>query len=124
MPILALCKYLSLGGGADVYLSDEAIGQKIEGMLGETSQRELAAAVGIHPSGLNRGLKGERKFDLSELVAIAGYFGVEPTTLIADEQPVFAMRAELGNDGNAAAAVEKCSDLIEDFLTYRALAGR
>jgi transcriptional regulator with XRE-family HTH domain len=107
-----------------VYLTDEAIGRKIEGLLGESSQRELAAAVGIHPSGLNRALKGERKLDLSELVAIADYFGVEPTTLIADEQPVFAMRAELGNDANVAVAVEKCSDLIEDFLTYRALTGR
>ena len=107
-----------------MYLTDEAVGAKIEQLLGATSQRELATAVGMHPSVLNRALKGERKLDLSELVAIADFLGVEPSELIEDEKPVFAMRAELGNDGNIAAAVEKCSDLIEDFLTYRALAGR
>jgi transcriptional regulator with XRE-family HTH domain len=107
-----------------VYLTDEAVGAKIEELLGDTSQRELAGAIEMHPSALNRALKGERRLDLSELVAIADFLGVEPTTLIAGDQPVFAMRAELGNDGNVAEAVEKCSDLIEDFLTYRALAGR
>jgi transcriptional regulator with XRE-family HTH domain len=107
-----------------VYLCDEAVGAKIEGLLGGTSQRELAGAVGMHPSVLNRALKGDRRLDLSELVAIADFLGVEPTELIEDEKPVFAMRAEVQDDGNVAAAVEKCSDLIEDFLTYRALAGR
>lgn len=107
-----------------MYLSDEAVGRKIEGLLGETSQRDLADAVGIHPSGLNRALKGERRLDLTELVSIAEFLGVEPSGLIADEQPVFAMRAELGSDANVTAAVAECSDMIEDFLTYRALAGR
>ena len=107
-----------------MYLTDQAVGSKIEELLGETSQRELAEAVGIHPSGLNRALKGERKLDLTELVSIADFLGVEPSALIADEQPVFAMRAELGSDENVTAAIAKCSDMIEDFLTYRALAGR
>jgi transcriptional regulator with XRE-family HTH domain len=107
-----------------MYLTDRAVGAKIEEMLGETSQRELAAAIGMHPSVLNRALKGERKLDLSKLVAIAEFLGVEPGALIEDEQLAFAMRAEAGSDGNIDAAIKKCTDLIEDFFTYRALAGR
>jgi hypothetical protein len=34
------------------------------------------------------------------------------------------MRADAGNEAAVDRAVEDCTDLIEDFLTYRALAGR
>lgn len=107
-----------------MYLSDKAVGQKIQTLLRDTSQRELADAVGMHPSQVTRSLRGERRLDLSEIVAIAEFLGVEPGNLIDDEQPVFAMRTDAGNEAAVDRAVEDCTDLIEDFLTYRALAGR
>jgi transcriptional regulator with XRE-family HTH domain len=107
-----------------VYLTDDQVGKKIQTLLGDTPQRELADAVGVGTSVLSRALTGQRRFDLGELVAIAGFLGIEPTDLIADDAPVFAMRTNAADPEAVTAAIEDCTGLIDDFLTYRALAGK
>ena len=105
------------------FRSDEKIGQRIEALRGDLSQRELAEAVGMDPTALNKAIAGKRRLNLNEIVSIANLLGVEPESLITAEGPVFAMRA--GNDDAAIdSAVEDCSRVIEDFLTFESLVGR
>ena len=90
---------------------------------GACSVGELAEAVGMDPTALNKAIAGKRRLNLNEIVSIASCLGVEPESLIAEEGPVFAMRA--GNDDEAIdSAVEECSHVIEDFLTFESLVGR
>ena len=44
------------------------------------TQRGLAAALGIDPSGVNRMLKGERQLRADEIERVASYLGTEPPT--------------------------------------------
>lgn len=105
------------------FRSDEKIGQRIEALRGNLPQRELAEAVGMDPTALNKSIAGKRRLNLNEIVSIAICLGVEPESLITAEGPVFAMRA--GNDDDAIdAAVEECSRVVEDFLTFESLVGR
>ena len=47
------------------------------------SQLDLAAAIGINPSGLSRRLTGKREFTLTELIRAAEFLGVDLQDLIA-----------------------------------------
>jgi transcriptional regulator with XRE-family HTH domain len=105
------------------YRSDDKIGRRIETLRGDLPQRELALAVGMEPTALNKAIAGKRRLNLNEIVSIASYLGVEPESLIAEDGPVFVMRA--GNDDDAVcSAVEECSNVVEDFLIFESLVGR
>jgi hypothetical protein len=43
--------------------------------------------------------------------------------LVADDQPVFAMRATGIDEGVLNEAQSECARIVEDFLTLRALVG-
>jgi len=100
--------------------SDTDVGRRVLEVLGSRSQRELAAGVGMQPSVLSRALAGERAFNMSEIVDIADYLGVEVEELLFDEEPAFAMRGVTG-DEESRAAVAQCSRLIDAMLQIEAV---
>ena len=100
--------------------SDSEVGARITGLLGDRSQRELAEVVGMQPSVLSRALKGERAFNMSELVEIADYLGARLEELLFDEQPAFVMRGVAVNKATDA-AVASCSRLIDAMLQIEAV---
>ena len=95
--------------------SDAELGARINALLGDRSQRELAEAVGMRQSMLSRALSGERAFNMSELVDIADYLGIRIDELLFDEEPAFVMRGAAEN-GEIAEAVDRCSRLIDAML--------
>ncbi len=53
----------------------------------QVSQQRLGAAISISQAGLSRRLRCETAFDLDDLIAIASYFGVPVTDLLAATLP-------------------------------------
>lgn len=100
--------------------SDTEVGARINGLLGERPQRELAEAVDMQPSVLSRALAGERAFNMSELVDIADYLGVRVEDLLFDEQPAFVRRGD-ADDAAKLDAVDRCSRLIDGMLQIEAV---
>lgn len=52
-----------------------------------------------------------------------GLIGLTLDDLVADDQPVFAMRATGIEDDVVNGAQSECARIVEDFLTLRALVG-
>ena len=95
--------------------SQSEIGQKIRELLGERPQAELARAVGIDPSALSRVITGRRSLDLSELAAVAQFFGVDSEAILFEDDQVFALRADCQSD-DIRAAVARCVTIIDNYL--------
>ena len=74
----------------------------------------------MQPSVLSRALKGERAFNMSELVEIADYLGARLEELLFDEQPAFVMRGAAVNKATDT-AVASCSRLIDAMLQIEAV---
>jgi transcriptional regulator with XRE-family HTH domain len=100
--------------------SDAEVGARINALLGDRSQREVAGAVGMQQSVLSRALSGERAFNMSELVDIADYLGVPIEELLFDEQPAFVKRGS-ADDEATTAAIQRCSRLIDGMLQIEAV---
>ena len=100
--------------------SDNEVGARILGLLGDRPQRELADAIDMQPCVLSRALAGERAFNMSELVDIADYLGVRVEELLFDEQPAFVKRGA-ADDEVTQAAVDRCSRLIDAMLQIEAV---
>jgi len=102
--------------GGDVALRSQLeLGQTIKALLGERSQAELARAIGVDPSALSRALSGQRSLDLSELAAVAEYFGVSSESLLFEDSQVFALRAgSVGED--VRESLQRCLDVIDSYL--------
>jgi transcriptional regulator with XRE-family HTH domain len=95
--------------------SQTEIGRTIRDLLGSRSQAELARAIGLDPSAMSRVLSGQRSMDLSELAAVAEYFGVSSESLLFEDDQVFALRADCISD-EVRASVQQCLDVIDGYL--------
>ena len=101
--------------------SKQEIGSHIAGLLDGQTQRDLARAVHMHPSAINRVISGQRTLGMGEVVAIAQFFGVSPASIISEEECAFAMRAAVsGAPVNEAVSI--CTSLIDDYLLFEAAA--
>jgi transcriptional regulator with XRE-family HTH domain len=88
----------------------------------DTSQRELAAAIGLDQSAVARIETGQRRVDAAEAVAIADYLGVGVDEIIAPRPAAVALRAEAGDD-ELAEAVSQFRNVIDDFFAFERAAG-
>lgn len=87
------------------------------------TQTELAHETGLEKTALSKALAGKRRLNLFETAAIADVLGLTLDELVADDQPVFAMRATGIEEGVLNEAQSECARIVEDFLTLRALVG-
>jgi plasmid maintenance system antidote protein VapI len=104
------------------YRTDSEIGARIGQLLEETgrSQAEVAAAIQMDPTALNKVISGRRGLSGTELVLLARELGTAPQALIVeDEQPVFALRAS--SDASIETVMRECEQLIDGYLRLEAL---
>lgn len=87
------------------------------------TQTELAHETGLEKTALSKALAGKRRLNLFEIASIADVLGLTLDELVADDQPVFAMRATGISDAVLNDAQNECALIVEDFLTLRALVG-
>lgn len=87
------------------------------------TQTELSNETGLEKTALSKALAGKRRLNLFEVAAIADTLGLSLDELVADDHPVFAMRAEGISDAVLDDAQRECAAIVEDFLTLRALVG-
>jgi transcriptional regulator with XRE-family HTH domain len=87
------------------------------------TQTELSHETGLEKTALSKALAGKRRLNLFEVAAIADALGLSLDELVADDQPVFAMRADGMSDAALDDAQRECTAIVEDFLTLRALVG-
>lgn len=69
----------------------------------------------MDPSALSRVISGRRSLDLSELAAIAEYFGVASETLLLEDDHVFALRADCAG-AEIDEAMARCMTIIDNYL--------
>lgn len=85
------------------------------------NQKQLADAIGIDPSSMNRIEKGERSVSVAEIIRIADFFGVSTESLIREPQ---ADSVLFRLEGPLDAAVEESLSLfkgvIRDYFGARA----
>jgi transcriptional regulator with XRE-family HTH domain len=100
---------------------NEEIGRVIRELLGDTSQADLARAISMDPSALSRVISGKRSLDLSELGAIAEFFGISSEDLLLADDQVFALRGD-GGDEEVSRAIGRCIELMDNYLLLEAAA--
>ncbi len=87
----------------------------------DVSQKQLAAAIGIDPSSMNRIEKGERAVTVAELVRLADFFAVSTESILrGDESGGVLFRME--GQGNALVdeSLRLFRDVIRDYFGARA----
>lgn len=84
--------------------------------------RELAATLGIDPSGLSRALKGERTFKSMEIAQIAQSLSVPVEVLLAEE-PIEPPQVRIAarRQPDVPSAVDQALERAETFLSVSAL---
>lgn len=103
------------------YRTDKEIGDQILALLGSRTQKDLAGAIEMDPTALNKAIAGRRTLSGTELVLVARELNVSPQALLMEEEaPVFAMRAT-GDEADMRAVMEQCSSLIDGYLRLEAL---
>ena len=78
------------------------------------NQKQLAEAIGIDPSSMNRVEKGERAVSVAELVQLASVLDVRVEDLLAPQQPVQSIW--LHASGESAAGVAESLDIFRDVI--------
>lgn len=99
----------------------EGLGVRIAELRGEMSQQDLARAVGLDPTVLSKIEAGKRPLRIGELVAIARELGIDPTAILDEDAPVFALRGDAS--GDVQQAVQRFEQVMDAYLTLSALAG-
>jgi len=94
---------------------------KVRELMEGHSQRELAQVLGVDASAISRALAGKRTLNLTEVVRVADYLGVEPECILFQDEPVFALRAD-ADDEKVRAAESQCTQIIRDFSAFRTVA--
>ena len=86
------------------------------------NQKQLAEAIGIDPSSMNRVEKGERAVSVAELVQLASVLDVRVEDLLAPVEPVqrLWLRASGKSPAGVAESLELFRDVIRDFFGARA----
>lgn len=103
------------------YRTDKEIGDRILTLLGSRTQKDLADAVDMDPTALNKVIAGKRTLTGTELILLARELSVSPQSLLAEEEePVFVMRSN-ADAANAEAVQNECSSLIDAYLRLEAL---
>ena len=86
------------------------------------NQKQLAEAIGIDPSSMNRVEKGERAVSVAELLQVASVLDVRVEDLLAPEEPAQSiwLRASGESPAGVAESLELFRDVIRDFFGARA----
>jgi transcriptional regulator with XRE-family HTH domain len=85
------------------------------------SQKQLAAAIGVDPSSMNRIEKGERAVSVAELVRVADHFGVGAESILrADESGGVLFRMERQANPSVDESLRLFRDVIRDCFGARA----
>lgn len=104
------------------YRTDSEVGARIARLLDEQgrSQAEVAAAIEMDPTALNKVISGRRSLTGTELVLLAGVLDIAPQSLIVeDAEPVFALRA--AGEAEIETVMHECEQLIDGYLRLEAL---
>jgi transcriptional regulator with XRE-family HTH domain len=94
----------------------QRIAARIVDLRGQSgmNQKQLAEALAIDPSSMNRIEKGERAISVAELIRLAGVFGVSAENLVrAEESSGVLFRIE----GPRNPAVDESLDLFRGVIT-------
>jgi len=103
------------------YLTDEEVGARIKGLLGQRKQAEVARAAGMDETALSKVLKGTRKLTLGELARIASVLSIDPGDLLMREveaRPMWRSDADPAAVGEAERAMSRA---IDAYLLFDAL---
>ncbi len=85
------------------------------------SQKQLAAAIGIDPSSMNRIEKGERAVSVVELVRIADFFGVTAESILrVDESAGVLFRMKGQVSPSVDESLQLFREVIRDYFGARA----
>jgi transcriptional regulator with XRE-family HTH domain len=85
------------------------------------SQKQLAAAIGVDPSSMNRIEKGERAVSVAELVRVADFFGVSAESILrSDESGGVLFRMEGQGNPLVDESLRLFRDVIRDYFGARA----
>lgn len=103
-------------------ITDEVIGARIRDLRGGMSQSELAAAIDMDPTILNKIEAGKRRIAIYEAVEVAEALGVTTDEILRSEEPMFVMRASDGIDVERAQSA--CRELAENYLHLQRLVGK
>jgi transcriptional regulator with XRE-family HTH domain len=107
------------------FLESAEIGERVKALRADKSiaQNELAQRANIDPAGLSRAENGKRAFPVSELLMIANELDVSTDELLLrDPEPATMFRNEGGADA-AREAVGEMEAIMDDFLSFRSVAG-
>jgi transcriptional regulator with XRE-family HTH domain len=106
------------------YLTQQEVGAKISELRQErdVSQRALAEAVGLDPSGMSRIESGERGLAVDELVAIAAFFGVTLDMLLRRDVDAVPLFRNEGGSAEGQSALERFESVIDEFFVFEAAA--
>lgn len=106
------------------YRTEEQIIQKIIDLRAakHVTKKEVASALGVDPSAVSRLESGQRGLAAAELATIAELLGVTAAELLADDEVVTVLRADLG-DEKVEAAMEVVDGLVDTYRYLDAVAG-
>lgn len=86
------------------------------------NQKQLAEAIGIDPSSMNRVEKGERAVSVAELVQLASALDVRVEDLLAPEKPTQSiwLRASSESPAGIAESLDLFRGVIHDYFGAQA----
>ncbi|MGB7160173.1 MAG: helix-turn-helix transcriptional regulator [Tepidisphaeraceae bacterium] len=104
------------------YRTNEEVAARISEIRGERglSQRELADAIGVEASVMNRIEKGTRGLSTGELVRIAQALHVDVDAILCVDAPAVAFRADCSDD-DVRRSLDFFDDVIADYFAAAAL---
>jgi transcriptional regulator with XRE-family HTH domain len=104
------------------YRTREEIAARIVELRNERgmSQRELASAIALEPSAMNRIEKSARGLSTGELVRLAAALAVDVDAILCDEKPVCALRADCSEE-DVRRTLHFFDEIIADYFAAAAL---
>ncbi len=89
----------------------------------QVKQRELADAISLDPSSMNRIEKGERAVSVAEIIRIADFFGVSAESILREPESGVLFRAVEQRGPAVRESLELFDGVIRDFFGARATVG-
>lgn len=106
------------------FRTKEEVLEEIERLRGErdSSQAELADALGVDQPTVSRLLRGERGLAAAEVATLAEFFGVTVDAILREEDDAVVVFRGDPDDPDAREALSVIDQALDNYLYFEALA--